>query len=115
MSVLVHTEDDRDVLAGRRDGGDHLLRAPVDVRRGAGGVGAGAGGLGGWSGVPTRVTDVPSSSTSPRRPDGSAAPGTTAGPRLELLLALVLPEWCRKVGEEPAALTRLAELAQHRP
>ncbi|MET7720168.1 hypothetical protein [Streptomyces mirabilis] len=36
-------------------------------------------------------------------------------PRLELLLARVPPERCRKVAEEPAALTRLADLAQHRP
>ncbi|GHD64773.1 hypothetical protein GCM10010317_063610 [Streptomyces mirabilis] len=45
VGVLVHAEDDHDVLAGRRGGGDHLLRAAVDVRPDAGRVGTDAGGL----------------------------------------------------------------------
>ncbi|MFG2856378.1 hypothetical protein ACGFZ9_37930 [Streptomyces mirabilis] len=43
------------------------------------------------------------------------SPPRRPAPRLELLLARLPPERCRKVAEEPAALTRLADLAQHRP
>ncbi|SFE46990.1 hypothetical protein [Streptomyces mirabilis] len=66
VGVLVHTEDDRDVLAGRRDGDDHLLRAAVDVRPEAGRAGEDAGGLddhvhahlASRQGGPTRLSDL---------------------------------------------------------
>jgi diadenosine tetraphosphate (Ap4A) HIT family hydrolase len=116
----VHAEDDHDVLAGRRGGGDHLLRAAVDVRPDAGRVGTDAGGLDDHvhahlaprQGGPTRpgitrlVTRLGRDWLAQQRPVPSDR---------RVALARLTPERRREKADALPALTRLAELAQHRP
>ncbi len=92
-----------------------FLAPPVDVRPArAASVRTPVDSAGG-AGVATWVTDVPSSSTSPRRADGSAAPATTAGRAVRSCSPPGSPPGGAENAEELPALTCLADLAQRRP